>query len=220
MKLSKVSIVYPVVTKTIDSRYRIVEVATEHFMRLGLRSVSMDDVARAAGVSKKTVYQHFENKRALIKQVMETDFEKDMAAVTANHQKARDAIDEMLLNSRYFIREMRNVNPTMLRDMQKYYRDLHEAHVVEHLEAFRQNIEQNIDRGMEEGLFRADLDPELVSKLYINSMMLIIDTRAFPAREQPVSELVTQISTYHFHAIVNAFGRDRLDDYLKQESLD
>jgi AcrR family transcriptional regulator len=56
-----------------DVRQEIFEAATACFQRLGLRRTTMDDVAEAAGVSRKTVYNYFENKNSLISEVIERE---------------------------------------------------------------------------------------------------------------------------------------------------
>ena len=97
----------------------LAETTVGMFKRLGIKSVSMDDVAREMGVSKKTLYQLVSNKEELVGMVMEEDFKKDVRIFAEHHNAAGDAIDEFLRNSRYFIREMREICPATLHDLQK-----------------------------------------------------------------------------------------------------
>jgi AcrR family transcriptional regulator len=179
----------------------------------------MDDIARELGISKKTLYQNVANKEELISRVLEQDTCEDLAILSRNRNEAADAIDEFLRNSRYFIRQMRQISPTAMHDLQKYYPELFREQIKAHHHEFKRHIADNLERGMEEGLYRADLDAEVISTCYIAIMLMIVDRTAFPAQERPLSEIIRHHSTYHLNGIVNQFGRDRLDDYLKQEDL-
>ena len=188
-------------------------------MRIGIRSVSMDDIARELGISKKTLYQTVENKEELVHLVLEEDTRQDLCIMTDNRHEAADAIDEFLRNSRYFIREMRKVSPTAMHDLRKYYPDIWHNQVKAHQQEFHKGVRANIERGMEEGLYRHDIDAEVIANLYVGMTMMVIDRGVFPAQDRPLSDILHQHSTYHFNGIVNQFGRDRLDHYLKQEAL-
>ncbi|MEM9259152.1 MAG: TetR/AcrR family transcriptional regulator, partial [Bacteroidota bacterium] len=144
--------------ETAEIKQQLIQTADEMFMRLGIKSVSMDDIAREMGVSKKTVYQVVDNKKSLVRLVMEEDACKDVEVIKENHEQSKDAIDEFLRNSRYFIRQMREISPATLRDLQKYYPDIWKEQLQAHHAEFTQSIADNLERGMEEGLYRDDLD--------------------------------------------------------------
>ena len=200
-------------------REQLIRSATELYMRLGIRSVSMDDIAREMGVSKKTIYTVVDNKEQLVSLVMREDTCKDAAVMEENKRKSRDAIDELLMNSRYHIREMRDVAPATINDLQKYYPQIWSQEVRQHQEHFEAGIRENLERGMEEGLYRNDIDSAVIAKFFVGSVVMMIDTQVFPAKERPLSEIIRQHFLYHFNGIVNQFGRDRMEEYLKQEGL-
>ena len=200
-------------------KQKLIEKAGELFMRIGIRSVSMDDIARELGISKKTLYQTVENKEELVQLVLEEDTRQDLCIMVGNRHEATDAIDEFLRNSRYFIREMRKVSPTAMHDLRKYYPDIWHTQVKAHQDEFHKGVAANLERGMEEGLYRDDIDAEVIANLYVGMTVMVIDRGVFPAQDRPLSEILRQHSTYHFNGIVNQFGRDRLDHYLKQEDL-
>ena len=216
----KVSPSLSTVNATRSTRTQLIETATEMYMRLGIRSVSMDDIAREMAVSKKTLYTVVSNKEALVDLVFTEDTCRDMEVMKANRDKSRDAIDELLMNSRYHIREMRDVAPATLNDLQKYYPSVWGNQIRSHQEYFEQSIQENLERGMDEGLYRDNIDSAIIAKFFVASVLMMVDTQVFPARERPLSEIIRQHFLYHFNGIVNQFGRDRLEDYLKQEALD
>lgn len=190
------------------------------FKRLGIKSVSMDDIAREVGMSKKTLYQLVENKEDLIMKVVESDFECDKKMFARHAQQASDAIDEFLRNSRYFIREMRAISPSTMYDLQKYYPMIWREMFQNHHLQFQRDLMRNLERGMEEGLYRDGVDPQVVATLYSGMMGMVIDRQAFPNHDRPLSEIIRQMTEYHFNGIVNQFGRERLERYLSTEALD
>ncbi|NJC25727.1 TetR/AcrR family transcriptional regulator [Neolewinella antarctica] len=199
---------------------KLIETADQLYMRLGIKSVSMDDIAREMGVSKKTIYQVVGNKEQLVQLVMECDTAEDMETLKRNQLQSKDAIDEFLKNSRYFIRNMREISPATMHDLQKYYPSIWHVNMRQHQQYFRQQIEDNIERGMEEGLYRPDLVPDIIATLYVSTVSTVVDTSIFPANERSISDIIFHHSQYHLNGVVNQFGRDRVEAYLKQESLD
>ena len=220
IKPFEVSTVLEAVNEILTTKRQLIRTAHDMFMRLGIKSVSMDDIAREMGVSKKTIYVEVSNKEELIKLVMEDDYCEDMKTLALNRGEAVDAIDEFLRNSRYFIRQMRAMSPATLRDLQKYYPVIWKSLVQNHHLEFRKSLTVNLERGLEEGIYRNDMDSIIIARFYSSMMMSVVDTSIFPAQERSISDIISQLSRYHFYGIVNQFGRERLDKYLNKEALE
>ena len=202
-----------------EDQRKLVEPARALFKRIGIRSVSMDDIARELGMSKKTLYQYVENKEELIKLVMSQQTCEDLDVLARHRDEARDAIDELLRNSRYFIRLMRNISPTAVHDLQKYYPEIFHSRVKDHHKDLLQRVQENLERGIREGIYREDLDPTVIAQLYVGMTALVMNRSVFPAHERPLSEILRQYSTYHFNGIVNEAGFARVKMYLEEENL-
>ncbi len=206
-------------TTLTESHRDLIVAARDLFMRIGIRSVSMDDIARELGISKKTLYQTVQNKEELIELVLQSGVEEDRILLETSMRDSADAIDEMLRNSRHFIRQMRQVSPTVLHDLRKYYPELFRSKVEAHHQEFLQRVGENLKRGIAEGLYRPEIDAAIIANLYVGMTMMVVDRGIFPAQERPLSDILLQHSTYHFNGIVNRAGRERLQDYLKQQDL-
>jgi AcrR family transcriptional regulator len=198
---------------------KILTEAEALFMRLGLKSVSMDDIARKLGMSKKTLYQYVNGKEDLIDQVMEANGQRDMEMIITSANESSDAIDEFLRNSRHFIREMRNVSPTTLYDLKKYYLQIWENQVKSHIENFVTCISVNITRGQAEGLYRADTSADIIARFYGQTVIAITDTSLFPAVNVPIDQIIHQHAVYHLHGIMTEKGRLCLVKHLEKEQL-
>lgn len=201
------------------TKQKILTEAEALFMRLGLKSVSMDDIARKLGMSKKTLYQYVDGKEELINQVMEANGQRDMEVIISSATESSDAIDEFLRNSRYFIREMRNVSPTTLYDLKKYYLPIWETQVRSHIENFVMCISVNITRGQSEGLYRKDASADIIARFYGQTVVAITDTSLFPATNVSIDRIIHQHAVYHLHGVMTEKGRQCLAAHLEKEQL-
>ena len=119
-----------------EVKQKILQKAEELFLRYGLKSVTMDDLARQLAVSKKTLYQLVANKADLIQQIMHMHIAEEKALMEAVRAESGDAVEEMIQIARYAIQQLRKLSPTLVYDLQKYYQNiwqliqnLHSVHV-------------------------------------------------------------------------------------------
>lgn len=196
-----------------DVKKQILDKSEELFMRYGIKSVTMDDIARELGISKKTLYQSVENKTELIEQIFHQRIEREKRRMAEIRESSADAVEEILKIADYVIAELRQLSPTTMYDLQKYYRGtwcqmdaLHQSHVY-------QLIRDNIERGMEQGVYRHDLDPDIIAKLYVGKTSLVADDELFPLREYNIEALFKQYIHYHIHGIASPKGLGLLEQH-------
>lgn len=196
-----------------DNKQQIIEKAEELFLRYGIKSVSMDDIARQLGISKKTLYESVHNKAQLIEWIFERKIkeEKDMMAYYRDH--AEDAIDEILKITGFILRTLRKLSPTTVYDLQKYYRSTWKMMEALHHQHYYELIKDNLTRGIGQGVYRPDVDPDIIAKLYVGSSSLVTDEDWFPIQEYRIDELFLQHMAYHLHGIVSPKGLKLLDQY-------
>ena len=119
---------------------KILDSATELFMKYGVKSVSMDDISRGLGVSKKTIYTFIENKKDLIFQVVGQFITADEIAIQQLRLDAVDAIDEMILIAKHVLQFLRKVKPSLAYDLKKYYPESWQTIEVEHFDYIKKHI--------------------------------------------------------------------------------
>lgn len=199
---------------TPDTYLDLLAKAREMFMKFGLKSVTMDDLAKALGMSKKTVYQYVANKKELIERVMEHMLQVESKVIMGYRSAAADAIEEVIKVSNHVNRIMQSINPVLLYDMKKYYVQQHKnIHCIRD-EFARSMILENMRRGKREGLYRNDFDEELYAMLYVGRSDIILDESMFPSDRYERSEVHQAFVLYHLYAITTTAGRERLRDYL------
>lgn len=186
-------------------------------MRYGAKSITMDDVSRELGISKKTLYKYVEDKADLIKKVIEQHIINEEGACNSLSTKATDAIDEMIKISMHVSQHIRQINPAMLMDVQRYYReswDLIEKHRTHFV---NKAIVNNIARGRWEGLYRTDFDETIVTRFYLAKAKVMFDSEIFPYPEFDLPKVFKTFIDCHIRAIVSAKG---LELYHRYQSLE
>lgn len=195
-----------------DTKQEILTTTRTLFMSYGIKSVTMDDIARELGISKKTLYQFFENKQELIEQTFQKQITNELALIEEVQQSAKDPIDEILKIARYMIQVVRKISPTVMYDLEKYYRrtwlqvkQLHSRHIYNY-------ILDNINRGIELGLYREEINPEIIARIYIANTS---GQHEYPLTEINLEHLVREYTIYHIHGIATTKGIECLNDYLE-----
>ena len=198
-----------------ESKAKILQGAAGLFLRYGVKSVTMDDIARELGISKKTLYQHVENKADLIEQTVQVYIEDEKKMIALIHKKADDAIHEMVILSRHIIQMFREMPSGLTYDLQKYHRkcwDLMESYNQSHIYGV---IKDNIERGVEQGVYRNDLNPDIIAKLYVGKTSIIVDEDLFPLRNYNKEKLFEEYINYHLHGIASPKGLKLLEKHTK-----
>jgi AcrR family transcriptional regulator len=201
-----------------DQKERIIAQARELFIRLGIRSVSMDDIAGQIGISKKTLYQHFEDKDELVERVVafETTRMQDECHGCAN--TAENAVEEIFKTMEMVMQHFRNMNPMVLFDMHKFHGKAF-AKFMEHKNIFLLDfISTNLKRGVSEGYFRQDIKIDILAKFRLESMMLAFNMEIFPTTKFNVAEVSIAIIENFLYGLATEEGFKLIEAYKKQRA--
>jgi AcrR family transcriptional regulator len=193
----------------------LIQKITDLFLKYGVKSVTMDDIAKELGISKKTLYLHFTDKKDVV--MKSIDFSLNHQACTMKELagvKGENAIDVLLKVSQYLVLAQNKVNQNVNFDLQKYYPEAWEK-----LKSFRQvhvfnSIRQNILQGIEEGVFRNDFNVEIICYLYVshidNSYSDLLNKS-----EIRFDELLKTLFIYHIRGIASKLGLDYVEHKLQ-----
>lgn len=195
----------------------IIERSTLIFLKYGIKSVTMDDVARELGVSKKTLYVHFKDKNELVKAILSAKIELDRNFCCQVKFEAENAIDELFQISKFVLEQVGNINPVVFYDLKKYHDEGWQI-MVEHKWGFILNsIRENIQRGIQEGIYRENLDKEIVARLYVASTDVIMGGDVFPWPEFRFDEVFIETIRFHIRGMANESGIIYLQERIKKE---
>ncbi|WP_258099743.1 TetR/AcrR family transcriptional regulator [Marinoscillum pacificum] len=200
-----------------ELREKIIEGAQALFIQYGIRSVSMDDVARTLSMSKKTLYQHFSNKNELVTDAVENYMKGEMAEFADIHDHASNAIEELYNLSKCMREHVFKINPSMLYDLQKYHADAWEIFNRFKNRFLRGQIVDNINKGIEEGNYRPDIDPRVIAVLRLETVQLAFNDQIFPRSEFNFLEVQMQLFDHFVHGVLSDKGKQLYNDYQMKE---
>lgn len=193
---------------------KILDTATDLFLNLGFKSVTMDDLAEEMGISKKTIYSHFGNKTDLVRQSTMNLFHKIAHGIDCICDKGKNPIEELYEIKRFALMNLKNEKTSPLYQLKKYYPKIHQTLHEKQYEVVKDCVKTNIQRGMELGIYRRELNVEFISRIYFAGMSSLKDDALFPRHEFPMVGLMDDYLEYHLRAIVTPDGRNILNDII------
>ncbi|MCR9290316.1 MAG: TetR/AcrR family transcriptional regulator [Bacteroidetes bacterium] len=200
-----------------ELKQQILFKAMEMFMRYGIKSITMDDLSRKLGISKKTLYRFVDNKGDLINKIFEIETAKEKEMVTKITNESKDAIDEILGIAKLVIQQLREYSPTLIYDLQKYYRESWMKIEAYHSEYVYGIIKTNLERGIKEGYYRENLNADIIAKLYVEQTLSVVNEDTFPLKEYNREKLYKAFINYHIHGIASPSGIKLLEQYHYEE---
>lgn len=187
--------------------------ASDVFMRYGIKSVTMDDLARQLGISKKTIYKYFEDKDELVRTMMESKLSEDRATCESCSQDSDNAIDELFNISRFVVEHISNINPTVFYDLQKYHPDAWKLMQDHKWDFILSNFRENIQRGIAEKIYRDNINVEIIARQYVASIDTILGGDIYPWPEFKVEQVFLELLRFNIRGLANDEGIK----YLKQK---
>lgn len=195
---------------------RLMEAARSLFMKYGIKSITMEDITRELGISKKTLYQVVSNKEELVTKVLQHKMQEDLATLKRIKAESIDAIDEMLKITRYILGTLHDLSPTAVFDLNKYYGATWKQIQGSHHRHLFELIRANLQRGIKQGLYRSKINPDIIARLYVAKSSLIVDEEIFPARDFNLSDLFEETIAYHMHGVASSKGLALLEKHLHE----
>lgn len=181
--------------------------AEELFMRYGVRSISMDDIARHLSVSKKTLYQHFADKEDIVTVTCKAHLDRNAEEFKAIRKTARNAIEELVQLSVCLKRNMQDINPSLLYDLQKYHPRAWTVWLEHKNKFIRESVVRNLKQGIAEGYFRADIDPEVIASVRLEMVQLAFNEEVFPREKFRLPDVQMQIFEHFISGLLSDKGR-------------
>ncbi|MCD6659978.1 MAG: TetR/AcrR family transcriptional regulator [Lentimicrobium sp.] len=188
-----------------DKMNMILDTTESLFKRYGIRSISMEDISKELGMSKKTLYQFVENKPDLIEKFLQHILRKSNSCITED-SSGMNAIDILLQVSIKVSKEIEDVNPVIAFDLEKFYPALYRSFVMAKREHVYLKIKENLEQGAAEGLYRTDIDFDLVAKLYVQKLIDIHNPDFLSSVDFNVEKVFQVMFDNHIRGISNTSG--------------
>jgi len=200
-----------------EVKEHIVQQSLSLFLKKGVKQVNMDEVASNLGISKKTLYVHFDNKQDLIHHCFQKHNNNVAEMINTSASQFDNAIDELFAVDGGCSLVMKQTNPYLLGELKRYYPNTWAL-----IEQLKQKVlfnimKNNLDNGIEQGLYRQELDVEIIAKLMISRIDVLVNDDIFPLTHYDFRKLLTENRIYHIRGISTPKGIKHLEKIINEE---
>lgn len=192
---------------------RILATAKDLFWKYGVKSITMDDICKELGMSKKTIYQYFKDKDQVVLQIAKDEFavrRKECDGITA---ESKNAIHEIILMMRQMGEMFSKMNAKLFYDLQKYHPDSWKLFNEFKENYILQSIERNLMRGIEEGIYRPELNIRIIAKLRAYQVEMAFNPAIFPPDRFNIIDVQMQMIDHFLHGVATIKGHQMINKY-------
>lgn len=216
LKVSSIHLYPKIKSIKVDFRERmkekIINKAKEMFLKLGFKSITMDDIACEMCISKKTIYKYFSNKDVLIEESVEMVHKEIHETIDKIVAQNFNAIEENFEIKRMFKEMFKSAESSPIYQLKKHYPEVYAKALTSQIEVCETCFRNNILKGMNEGLYRENLDVDNYIKFYYT---LIFNINENTASGIEAEELELKALEYHIRAMATLAGIIELEKHLK-----
>ena len=199
-----------------ENKERIFEKATDLFMRYGIRSITMDEIAAQLGISKKTIYQFFTDKDAMVEAVMNEEMKRNEEGCRGFSTTAENAVHEIFLAMDSMQEMLKTMNPQLIHDLEKFHPVASKRLKQYKYQFLFTMIKENLERGRREEIYRNDLNTDLTTRHRIESAFMPFNQEAFPQNKYPLNQTCQELAVLFLHSICNPSGKKLIEKYSSE----
>ena len=196
-----------------EVREKIIERAGELMMQFGIRTVTMDDISRDLGISKKTIYQYFKDKKELVNRITSLHLQLEEERFVSTVNQSENSIHELILISQCLRESMKDMKMSLMNELQKYYPEAWLKYEDFKQGILRDSIVHVIERGQKEGYFRKEVDPFLIAIMRIEQVQSFIMMNLFPKEKYTLYNVQLQLFDHFIHGLFTIEGHKLFNKY-------
>ena len=195
-------------------REKILLSAADLFLNYGFKSVTMDDIANTLGISKKTIYQHFDNKTKLVEATTMYLFNAISQGIDHICSFEKNPIEEIYDIKRFIMDHLKDEKSSPQYQLQKYYPKIFKTLKSKQFEVMETCVKDNLSRGVGLGLYRDSINIDFIARLYFNASLAIKDRDLFPLKQFSMNMLMEHYLEYHLRGICTTKGIQTLNQFI------
>jgi AcrR family transcriptional regulator len=192
---------------------RILEGAEDLFFKAGIRSVTMDEIARHLGMSKKTIYQFYRDKDEIVSALVYKKLEEDKCQMIDVANSSSNVMEEMVKMMKCAEEFFAKANPIVIHDLQKYYPEAWALFQKFKSEVVVDNMRDILKRGIEQGYVRENIDTYVMAKMHVWQVELGFDGSVFPHNEFNSWNIQLQFLEHFIYGICTEKGFQIINQY-------
>lgn len=196
-----------------EVRDKIIEKAAELYTQYGIRTVTMDDIARELGISKKTIYQYFKDKSDLVNTTAKLHLDAESSRFLGLTEKSENSVHELILLSCCLRDAMREMKMNLLNELQKFYPKAWKMYEEFKGKVMKDSIMNVIERGQKEGYFRPEINAEILATMRIEQVHYFIVGNFFSPRQYTLETIQMQLYDHFIHGLFTLEGHQLFNQY-------
>lgn len=206
--LKKVSqVLYHFEKIKLEIRAYIIEEADKLFCQFGFKSVTMDDIAKHLGMSKKTIYRHFSDKDELVSLLIAEKISVQDCLAKTSSENADNAVDEIFAAIESTNTFLANMNPRLFYDLQKYHAKAWLIFKEFKEKTLRETIYNNLQRGIREGLYRDDINVDILTQLRLDQVDLIFTQHdQYTTNKYNLAQIMVELTEHFLYGVCSLTG--------------
>jgi len=190
---------------------KIIYKSADLFLSYGFKSVTMDDIANALGISKKTIYQHFDNKTKLVEATTLAMFSMISHGIDCICALEKNPIEEIYDIKRFVSEHLKDEKSSPQYQLQKYYPRIYKNLKNKQFDVMYQCVKTNLDRGISIGIYRDSINVDFITRIYFSCMLAIKDEDLFSKKTFSMNTLLDNYLEYHLRGICTNKGLEILN---------
>lgn len=198
-----------------NHKEKILTGAKELFSRYGIKNITMDEIAKQLGISKKTIYQEFPDKDSLVHTLMQADLEVHHREFEEIYTKSENVVDEVFTIMKKMTGIFSNCNPVMYYDLQKYYPKTWKVFSDFKMKFILHRVEQTIEKGKKDGLVRPDINTRVLALLRIEEITMAMSAEVFAHDKFNMLEVQLALTEHFLYGICTLKGHKLVNKYKK-----
>ncbi len=185
-------------------------------MRYGIRSVSMDEIANHLGMSKKTIYQFYTDKDALVEDVINIIINENRTDCVLHKQQSENAVHEIYMAMDMVVEKLGGINPAVIFDLEKFHPNSFTKYSDHKNKFLYAMIRENLDWGKREELYREEIQSDIIARFRLASIFMLFNPEVFPLGKHSLPTLITEVTDNFLYGLATAKGQKLIQKYKAQ----
>lgn len=195
---------------------KILSASIELFSQYGFKTITMDDIARRAGISKKTLYQHFANKQEVVQESVVWYKNQTTENCCTVLEAAENAVEAMVKLLAFFDNIYKRMNPMALFEMQRFFPEAYKTFRDLLMERDVAMMRDNILQGIKEGVYRPEINADLLARYRLETSLLILQPSLMVSDRANLMSVALEIGEHFMYGIMTPKGEELYQKYKIQ----
>jgi AcrR family transcriptional regulator len=196
-----------------ETKDRILKGAEELFFKYGIKSITMDDIAKHLGISKKTIYQFYSDKNQVVETLMTQRLHTNECELNQISAQSENVVEEVFAMMKHMGTMFSQMNPNLFYDMQKYHPKSWKIFKQFKEDCIERMVEDSVIRGIKQGLVRADINTKIVARLRMEEVEMGFNPQIFPPDKFKIIEVQLALLDLFLHGICTIKGHKLINKY-------